>query len=153
MIELEPEVEYLHEAGERPDWRESYYFNWVDPDSGISGFSTIGLLPNVKKREFVFALFYDDKREAYFVEPKGPVPSEMDSALDDGTLSFEMKEPLHEWRIHFAGSNVEADIHWTGRFPPFEFGEGSGTSWAGHFEQSGRFEGQVKMENGETLNI
>jgi hypothetical protein len=153
MVELEPNVEYLHEAGERPDWRESYYFNWVDTDSGISGFSTIGLLPNVKKREFVFALFYDNRRQAYFMEPEGPVLHEMDPALDDGTLSFKMNEPLDEWRIRYSGSELEAKIRWNGRFPPFEFGEGSGTSWAGHFEQSGTVQGEIKLADGRSLQI
>ena len=34
--------EYAHTANEESTWRESYYFNWVDLDTGISGFSTIG---------------------------------------------------------------------------------------------------------------
>ena len=50
MVELVDSDEYAHVPNERPDWRESYYFNWVDLDSGISGFSTIGLLPNASKR-------------------------------------------------------------------------------------------------------
>ncbi len=153
MTELDSSAEYLHKVGERPDWRESYYFNWVDSDSGVSGFTTIGLLPNVDKREFVFALFYDDRREVYFMEPEGSVPDEMGEALDDGNLSFKMNKPLSDWSINFTGPTLEADIRWKGRFPPFDFGRGSGTSWAGHFEQSGRVTGIINIEDGRTLQL
>ncbi len=153
MTELDSTAEYLHEVGERPDWRESYYFNWVDSDSEVSGFATIGLLPNVNKREFVFALFYDDRREVYFMEPEGSVPGDMGAALDDGALSFKMNQPLSDWTIHFTGPTLEADIRWKGRFQPFEFGRGSGTSWAGHFEQSGQVKGSITIEDGRTLQL
>jgi hypothetical protein len=73
--------EYPHVPSERPDWRESYYFNFVDQESGVSGFTTIGLLPKLKKREFVFALFHDDKRELHYLEPEGPVPDDFAESL------------------------------------------------------------------------
>ena len=49
--------DYFHVAEGRQDWRESYYFNFVDEETNTSGFTTIGILPNLKKGEFVFALF------------------------------------------------------------------------------------------------
>ncbi len=153
MTKLSPNDDFLHTPNDRPDYRESYYFNWVDLDNGISGFSTIGLLPNSKKREFVFALFYDDKREAYWKEPEGDVPIEIDSALSDGTLSYELLTPMNDWRITYQGKKLSVDIEWCGRFPYFDFGLGSGTSWAGHFEQSGLVKGIVNFENGKEIHF
>ena len=43
----------LHNPDKTLKWRESYYFNWIDFNNKISGFSTIGILPNEKRREFV----------------------------------------------------------------------------------------------------
>jgi hypothetical protein len=139
--------EYPHAPSERPDWRESYYFNFVDQESGVSGFTTIGLLPNLKKREFVFALFHDDKRELHYLEPEGSVPDDFVVSLSDGRLSYELLEPLKEWRIRLAdeNENVTADLRWKGRFPAYHFGGGSGTSWSGHFEQSGHVDGVIKL--------
>jgi hypothetical protein len=153
MVELVDADEYAHEPNERPDWRESYYFNWVDLDSGISGFSTIGLLPNASKREFVFALFYEDKREAYFVEPDGPVSQDFHESLSDGVLSYEVVEPFKEWRILYRGTNLKVDIQWIARFPAYDFGQGSGTSWAGHFEQSGIPIGTIKFPDGKVVEF
>jgi len=143
--------EYPHVPSDRPDWRESYYFNFVDPDNGISGFTTIGLLPNLKKREFVFALFHDDRREVYFIEPEGPIPNDPVKSLSDGRLSHELVDPLKEWRIKFANENLTAGIRWKARFPACHFGGGSGTSWSGHFEQSGYVEGVIKLSGGDRV--
>jgi len=145
--------EYAHTADEEPDWRESYYFNWVDLETGISGFSTIGLLPNTKKREFVFALFHGYEREVYFQEPIGSFSDDFSESLTDGTLTYKLIEPLKEWQIIYNGDKLKADIHWLARFPAYDFGSGSGTSWAGHFEQSGAPYGTVEFPDGTTVNI
>ena len=145
--------EYAHEADERSDWRESYYFNWVDLDARISGFSTIGLLPNTNKREFVFALFYDDDREVHFNEPLNPFSDDLSESLTDGVLSYNLIKPMKEWRITYKSRSLNADIIWPARFPPYDFGGGSGTSWAGHFEQSGVPHGTVKFSDGTAVTI
>jgi hypothetical protein len=145
--------EYAHTADEQADWRESYYFNWVDLDTGISGFSTIGLLPNVKKREFVFALFYDEGREVYFNEPSSPFSDDISESLSDGVLSYELTRSLQKWRIIYRGRNIKADIIWPARFPAYDFGKGSGTSWNGHYEQSGAPHGTVTFSDGRAIRI
>jgi hypothetical protein len=145
--------EYAHEANERPDWRESYYFNWVDIDSGISGFSTIGLLPNTKKREFVFVLFYDQEREIHYNEPSGSFSDDLSESLNDGILSYKIVAPLKEWHIHYIGKNLRAKIAWPSRFPAYNFGSGSRTSWEGHFEQSGAPHGTIEFSDGRTVQI
>ncbi|MHA1636217.1 MAG: DUF7065 domain-containing protein [Candidatus Thorarchaeota archaeon] len=145
--------EYAHVADEEPNWRESYYFNWVDLDTGISGFSTIGLLPNTKKREFVFALFHGYEREVYFQEPEGAFSDDFSESLTDGTLTFKLIEPLKEWQIIYNGEKMKADIHWPSRFPAYDFGGGSGTSWAGHFEQSGTPHGTIEFPDGKIVRI
>lgn len=145
--------EYAHEADENPDWRESYYFNWVDIDSGMSGFSTIGLLPNRKKREFVFALFYEQEREVHFNEPSGSFSADLSKSLTDGILSYELVTPLKEWRIEYRGKNLSANIVWPRRFTAYDFGSGSGTSWHGHFEQSGAPHGTIEFSDGRVMRI
>ena len=153
MTGLTDKDDFLHKPNEKPDYRESYYFNWVDLESGVSGFSTIGLLPNARKREFVFALFYDDKREVYWKEPDGAVPEDIGDALSDDTLSYELVRPMNNWKITYQGKNLTAEIVWSGRFPYYDFGGGSGTSWAGHFEQSGIVKGTVTLQDGRELSI
>ncbi|MFW9908678.1 MAG: hypothetical protein ACFFEF_08885 [Candidatus Thorarchaeota archaeon] len=154
MTHLSDSDDFLHEPNERPDFRESYYFNWVDLGSGVSGFTTIGLLPNAKKREFVFTLFYGkDLREAYWKEPGGEVPKDLDEALTDGSLSYELIKPMNDWKISYQSKKMSAEILWSGRFPCYDFGRGSGTSWVGHFEQSGKVKGKVTLSDGRQFTI
>jgi hypothetical protein len=145
--------EYAHTADEKPTWRESYYFNWVDIDAGISGFSTIGLLPNNQKREFVFALFHGHEREVYFREPEGAFSDDFSESLTDGILKFKLIAPLKEWQILYNGEKLKANIRWPARFPAYDFGGGSGTSWAGHFEQSGAPYGTIEFQDGKVVQI
>jgi len=140
--------DYLHKPTADRDWRESFYFNWVDAKSHISGFSTLGILPNTPKREFVLALFVGDTPEFYFAEPKDSVPRRFAEALSDGTLTYELVKPFTEWRIHFKNPRVAADIQWRRRFPAYDFGRGSGTSWARHLEQSGEVTGRLTFPDG-----
>jgi hypothetical protein len=154
MPELNDNDDYLHTPNERPDFRESYYFNWVDLESGVSGFTTIGLLPNAKKREFVFALFYGDNlREAYWKEPNGAVSDDLDKALSYGKLSYELVSPMQDWKITYQSKKMSVEILWSGRFPYYDFGKGSKTSWVGHFEQSGIVKGKVTFSDGRELSI
>ena len=142
-----------HRPSDNPDWRESYYFNFVDPAKGISGFTTIGVLPKVNMREFVFVLFHGDKREVYYVESRKKFRPNSLKSLSDGHLSYELVEPLMEWRIRFASDKMGADINWKGRFPVYNFGGGSKTSWSDHFEQSGRISGFVSVPGGRMVKI
>ena len=148
MKPLNDADDYLHKPTADRDWRESFYFNWVDTKSHVSGFSTLGVLPNAPKREFVLALFVDDTPEFYFAEPKDPVPQRFADALTDGTLSYELVKPFTEWRIHFKSLRVAADIQWRQRFAAYDFGRGSGTSWARHLEQSGQVTGRITFPDG-----
>jgi hypothetical protein len=142
-----------HNPSYNPDWRESYYFNFVDPLTGISGFTTIGVLPNRNMREFVFVLFHGDKREVYYVESREQFQHNSMKSLSDDHLSYELVEPLNEWRIRFAKDSMSADINWKGRFPVCNFGGGSRTSWSEHFEQSGRISGSVNLPGYRMVKI
>ncbi|MCX8182554.1 MAG: hypothetical protein N3D12_05495 [Candidatus Methanomethyliaceae archaeon] len=144
--------DYPHSPSQSPDWRESYYFNFVDAKNGISSFSTIGLLPNLGRREFVFAIFCGGSRKIYYNEISGQFDCEL-ASLSDGQLSYELVEPLGLWRISFSDRDVGAEILWKARFSAYSFGRGSGTSWAEHFEQSGSVSGVVRLPDGKKIIV
>ncbi|MFX1581008.1 MAG: hypothetical protein ACFFCJ_02060 [Promethearchaeota archaeon] len=148
MKAFKNEDDYLHKPTKHTDWRESFYFNWVDLKAQVSGFTTIGIVPNVPRREFVFALFVEGRPEFYFTETKESIPTEFHAAMGDETLVYELVKPHTDWRIHYTNPRLSAEIQWQSRFPPGDFGKGSGTSWGRHFEQSGHIKGHVKYPDG-----
>lgn len=144
---LEIEDDQLHIPSEDKRWWESYYFNFVDLRHGLSGFTTIGLMPILGIGEFIFALFYNNRRTVYFVEsPTSFEPERTNPILSNGNLTYEQLSPMKKWHLSFRGDNVTADLIWEGRFLPFPFGVGSGTSWIGHFEQSGKITGVIDVD-------
>lgn len=147
MNKLRIDDDQLHVSSGGESWRESYYFNFVDLKNGLSGFTTIGLMPTINKGEFVFTLFYNGQRMVYFVESTISFePIKNNLILSNGNLTYEQLSPMKKWRLHFCKDSTLADLIWEGRFPPFSFGIGSGTSWIGHFEQSGLITGMVKVD-------
>ena len=148
------EDDLLHVPDNTLKWRESYYFNWIDLENHISGFSTIGLVPNEKKREFVFFLFTDDKRESYYREPPlKEYNNKVDLMLRDKKLSYNLVTPLKTWDIIFKSHKFEFNIRFEARFPIHNFGVGSSSSWHQHFEASGTVKGQIKYKDGKIIEI
>lgn len=149
--------EYLHHPDKRKKWRESYYFNWVDIKNKISGFTTLGIVPNEKKRELVFILFFDTKREVYYREPQlenyDYDEQNIGSLLVDKKLCYSIIEPLKKWKIDFTSRKFNFQITFTHRFSPYYFGENSSASWHRHFECSGYINGQLSFKNGHIIKI
>jgi hypothetical protein len=148
MTSLTPADDYLHRPSNHPNWRESYYFNWVDLKAGICGFSTVALLPNIPKRELVLAVFVDGNPELYLAEPHTPIPQNLTEAFSDGHLAYALGEPFGSWSLSFAGPRFSLEAHWQPRFKPYEFGRGSGVTWGRHLEQSGRMTGILEFTDG-----
>lgn len=146
--------ELLHRPDDRQKWRESYYFNWVDAENHISGFTTIGILPNEKKREFVLLLFIDNEIEVHYQEP--PLESFVDDInkmLTDNILTYQLVKPFQTWKILYTSTKLELKLKWETRFPTFDFGKDSSASWHGHFEASGKVKGTIKFKDGTKRSI
>ena len=104
--------EYLHKPSSEPKWRESYYFNWADLDNKISGFSTIGIVPNEFRREFVFLLFTKEKNEVYYREPSLSEYSEnVDEMLKDKRLSYKLITPFKLWQLEYKSHKLCDILH------------------------------------------
>ncbi len=147
MTSIGSQDDYLHLPDQRKKWRESYYFNWVDQNNEISGFTTIGILPNELKREFVFVLFYKDNLKTIHYQEISLDPKEenLDLILSDGTLSYHLISPLERWKIEYIHDSIIFRIEFNSRFSTYDFGLNSSASWHGHFEISGIINGTVEL--------
>ena len=146
--------EHLHNPTDELKWRESYYFNWVDLKNKISGFSTIGILPNEKKREFVFLLFMDEKNEVYYKEP--PLlkyEQNIGTMLKEKRLSYRLINPFKNWEIEYNSRKLNLKINFKPRFPTYYFGLDSSASWHQHFEASGQIKGILKLKDSAPIKI
>lgn len=146
--------ELLHQPDSRQKWRESYYFNWADAENNVSGFTTIGILPNEKRREFVFLLFIDDETEVHYQEPPlEKYVEDINEMLTDNSLTYQLVSPFQTWKILYTSPKLEFNLTFETRFPTHDFGRDSSASWHGHFEASGKVNGHIAFEDGTKRNI
>ena len=102
--------DFLHQPTNELKYREAYYWNWVDLESKISGFSTIGIVPNENRREFVFLLFLDGTREFYYKEPELELfKDDINVMLQEKKLAYKCIKPLQTWQISYKGRKVQLD--------------------------------------------
>jgi hypothetical protein len=146
--------ELLHRPATDSNWRESYYFNWVDLQNKVSGFSTIGLTPNEKKREFVLALFVDNQTEVHYQEPAlTEYTSNINAMLQDGKLAYKLITPFKLWQLSYKSTKLKFELSFKTRFPTYNFATDSSGSWHHHFEASGIIKGRIEYANGTTKNV
>ncbi len=138
----------LHQPDDTLKFRESYYFNWVDLENKISGFSTIGIVPNENRREFVFLLFWDGNREFYYQEPAlERYEDDINEMLRYKKLSYKLIKPLQTWEIIYKSRKLELDLTFDTRHPLYSFGTDSSGSWHQHFEASMIITGEIKFRD------
>ena len=146
--------ELLHKPTREPKWRESYYFNWVDLVNEISGFSTIGIVPNENRREFVFLLFLKEKNEVYYKEPQLlQYEDDISTMLTEKNLSYKLIEPFKIWQIEYTSRKLKFNIKFETRFPTYAFGIDSSASWHQHFEASGMVKGNLILKDNTNIKI
>jgi len=151
---LNKEDELLHKPTDELKWRESYYFNWTDLANKISGFSTIGIVPNENRREFVFLLFLEDRNEIYYKEPPlQEYDKDMNVMLRDKKLSYTLIKPFKKWDISYKSRKIQLEITFETRFPTHNFGKDSSKSWHQHFESSGTITGKLTNNDGKIIQI
>lgn len=97
---LEPHDEYTHEVGREPNFNESMYFNFFDPDRRLGGFLRIGNRPNEGYAEMTATVFLPDGRVLFdFQRPR----ITDNGAFDAAGTCFEVVTPTERLRTSYRG--------------------------------------------------
>lgn len=92
----DPEDEFWHEPeNDDPLWRESYYFDVVDPSTGLAYFSSIGYRANKGHMGSVTALVWGDKT---YIR-KGYAHPTANDTIQVGGVIYEPTEPNETWHV------------------------------------------------------
>jgi hypothetical protein len=146
--------ELLHKPTSQLKWRESYYFNWVDFTNNISGFSTIGIVPNENRQEFVFLLFLKENNEVYYKESLlRNYQENISRMLTDKKLKYKLIKPFKIWQIEYRSRKLTCYLRFEARFPTYVFGIDSSASWHQHFEASGIVKGSIKLRSNKIIKF
>ncbi|MEV4420147.1 hypothetical protein AB0L40_09260 [Patulibacter sp. NPDC049589] len=101
----------IHQAGEVPEWRESFYVNFADTESRFYGAAWQGLRPNVGVAEATFLLFDRKTARVRSVDTALQVPGDSDRR-SLGNQRFECIDPWSHWRVHYEDDAAKLQIDW-----------------------------------------
>ncbi|MHA1784575.1 MAG: DUF7065 domain-containing protein [Candidatus Helarchaeota archaeon] len=148
--------EHLHAPQYVPHWRESYYFNFMDPKNNIFGVSTMGYMPNEKASHYFSVLYVDDKLYSHVGYQKLNDESDYKENPTDGKSSFTLIKEHDTWKVGLKKRKFKLEFTWKARFPVYQYPGG----WKipkileqEHYEQSGVVTGIVKLKDGQTREI
>lgn len=156
--------DFPHPIGEDAAWSESYYFNFVDPDSKIAMFTRMGFRAKDGWADGLHVVYLGGDRVAFTYGRKAYGGGDHD--LTVGDLSLHRDDPMKKWRICYDGPaqdiadaavlitpSKERDDGWfTPQTLTMEvcFDTLIAPHYAtkgehGHFEQTGKVSGTIKI--------
>jgi len=100
------EDDYTHELGPEPNFNESMYFNFFDPEQSIGGFVRLGNRANEGQAEMTVCIYLEDGR-VLFAFKRAEISH--NDAFDAGGLKFEVIEPSERLRTVYKGGVIELD--------------------------------------------
>jgi len=167
--------EQMHPVGGEPAWSESYYFNFVDPNSKIGMFTRMGFRPGDGWADALHVIYLEGSRVAFTYGRRniGADLTQYDGDLKVGDLQIDCLTPHKAWAISYDGPAQDVQdsqvllsrskLRPEGWFEPaslamninfdcitepyFSHSEDGSTGAYGHFEQSGRISGSISLGN------
>ena len=167
--------ELMHTVGDNPAWSESYYFNFVDPESKFGMFTRMGFRPHNGWADALHVVYLSGKRVAFTYGRRdiGSDLSAYDGDLSAGNLRISCESPHKRWRIEYNGpaqdipdaaillersksrpegwftpATLDMNLIFECLTEPHYAAQGE----HGHFEQSGHVTGTVAL-NGEHWSV
>jgi hypothetical protein len=151
---IEDWEEYPHDYPPRIDWKESWYFTYMDAKSKVCGVFYISTYPNNGRTDFLATYVVDGKVDGY-MNSTG-VSGKLKS-ISDGKLTFDMVKPQKRWNVFLETEKVNMDFTFLGRFPVFRFN--SQKSYVKdvleqeHYEQSCKVNGVIRFPDGTVIKV
>jgi hypothetical protein len=165
---METRDERMHPVGTEPAWSESYYFNFVDPDSKLAMFTRMGFRPSDRWADGLHVVYLGGDRVA-FTYARREISSDLgqyDGDLVVGGLRLDCREPFGHWRVSYDGpaqdiadaaillersksrpdgwyrpARLTMSVDFHGVKPPHYAAHGA----RGHFEQTGSVTGEITI--------
>jgi hypothetical protein len=163
-----PVDERMHPVRNEPAWSESYYFNFVDPDSKLAMFTRMGFRPGDGWADGLHAVYLGGDRVA-FTYGRRTIEADLsryDGDLSVGGLRIECVEPFGLWRIAYSGPAQDiadaaillersklrpegwyrdAKLDMAVDFRALTDPHYAATGTRGHFEQTGQVRGEITI--------
>lgn len=169
------EHELMHPVKGENAWSESYYFNFVDPDSKLAIFTRMGFRPGDGWADALHVVYLGGDRVAFTYGRRdiGEDLSQYNGDLNVGNLRLNCADPFKHWQIIYDGpaqdiadaaillersklrpegwyqpAHLKMQLDFAALYPPHFAASGD----HGHFEQTGEVTGTIAIGN-ETFKV
>lgn len=146
---LRPADDDIHPTGGEPSWREAFYFDFIDPATGMTGFGYSGVHPNQETGDVIFALWRRDVLLAKFTRWDFNIPKDIgEERLDFGPLCFRPLTPFQSWQMHYDDGHCRLGLTFEAIHGAYAWADSNpalARTNSHHYEQQGRFTGSVKV--------
>lgn len=163
--------DFPHPIGDDAAWSESYYFNFVDPDSKIAMFTRMGFRAKDGWADGLHVVYLGGDRVAFTYGRKAFEGG--DHGLTVGGLTLHRDEPMKKWRVSYDGpaqdiadasvlitpskerdegwftpATLKMEVSFDSLIDPHYAAKGE----HGHFEQTGKVTGKIEI-SGDTFEV
>ena len=149
MTKLRTSDDLIHATGAEPGWREAYYFDFIDPATGLSGFGYSGVHPNQQTGDVIFALWKGDQLLARFTRWDFNIPADIgDERMDFGPLCFSQRVPFKNWTMIFDDGFCRMQLEFAAIHSAYYWADSEqalAKTNSHHYEQQGRYTGSVRV--------
>jgi len=149
MFDLTPQDDFIHSVGSEESWRESYSFDFLDASARLSGFGLVGVNPNQRAGDCIFALWRDDILLVKSVKLDYHVPREIGEERQHfGPLAFRPVAPFKTWEISYDDGYCRLELAFDSIHAPHCWAlasGGDGHAASRHYHQQGRYRGVVHV--------
>ena len=149
MTKLRTRDDLIHATEAEQAWREAYYFDFIDPASGLSGFGYSGVHPNQEIGDTIFALWKGDQLLARFTRWDFNIPRDIgEERLDFGPLCFQQREPFKRWTMLFDDGHCGLHLEFKAIHAAYYWADSEAAlaeSNSHHYEQQGSYTGLARV--------
>lgn len=173
---MNPLDERMHPIGAEGAWSESYYFNFVDPESRIAMFTRMGFRPGDGWADGLHVVYLGGDRVA-FTYGRREIASDLNAYNDDlraGQLELVCVVPFQNWEVRYDGpaqdiadasillerrkarpagwyepATLSMQMDFNALTEPHYAASGS----RGHFEQTGQVRGEIRLEGARGTEV
>ena len=158
---ISPLDDYFHPRSDDPHWNESAWFGFHVPERNLTGWLYIYHRRNMNYTQAGVGLFdpsgeftWDSLFHDWHHTMELPPDAEMFDFAAENSLVVRCVEPWKTFTFAYDAEGLVLDLTWTATMEPHDSGlPGGMADWAlenasptGHYEQSGRMTGTVRLE-------
>lgn len=148
---LRAEDDLIHSVGPEPWWREAWYWGFYDRQSDLQFVCYLGVFPNQERADVIVGIYQQSRVLHHHMKMDYHIPQDIgEDRLSFGPVLMKPLEPMKHWRVCYVAPDVQVNVEFRAVHDPYSWAESKlwmeaeKAASSNHFDQIGRFRGEVR---------